>query len=354
MKRLAVLTVIGLLGAATVVAATSDASALKPRKRSLGGSFEPLEGPKVLMSEARFSSSATETTIENGDGTYEGVWGLFPDQGVDQTEWVQRFTLPASTGVVTDASVCFSSDFGGSFDFDFLIFAANGNRPGTEQLRVAFRTPQLGAEEIECLLLPEIDFPTSTNRYFIGVQFSANDDILVLADENSPEAEPSYVRAPGVTGWERLGSNTTLSSDFEPFRNLALAINFDDQSGPTGSTDPCVEDAQTLCLGAGDRFEVRGSWVTNQGTSGQAQMVEFNRDSGWFWFFDVNNAEGLIKVLDACSFSDHYWVFVGGVTNVEVELEVRDSLTGFVKIYRNPLDVDFQPILDTGAFATCP
>ncbi|MEM6702035.1 MAG: hypothetical protein AAGA81_02650 [Acidobacteriota bacterium] len=345
-----------LLGATAVplAVAAQEAPQLQAKNRSLGGSLTPAEAPKTLMSKSRIASR-TVSTIENGDGSYEGVWGLIPGSGVDASEWVQRFVLPQSSGTVTEAAVCFSSDNGGSFDFEFLIFSANGNRPGNELDRIGFRTPQLDALVVECLQLPEINFPTTTDRYFFGVQFSANDDLLVLADENSPEEQPSYVRAPGVTGFERLGGASTLSG-FEAFRNLAVAINFDDgdgAGGPSGNTDPCVADAQTLCLNR-DRFEIKVDFATPQGDSGAAGAVKLADDSGYVWFFDQNNVEAVFKVLDGCLINQNYWFFAGGLTNVAVDVTVRDSVTGFQQVYRNPQGTLFQPIEDTSAFPTCP
>ena len=352
MKRFATLTLLGIAATLSVGATDSPAVELQAKTRSLGGSFKPLDGPQTLMSRAKVASK-TVTTIENGDGTYEGVWGLVDQDGVDQSEWVQRFTLPAQSGEVTDAAICFSSDFGGSFDFEFLVFEANGNRPGPELMRVGFRTPTLDPIVVECLTLPALNFATSTSRYFFGVQFSAKDDLLVLADENSPEQEPSFVRATGVTGFERMGGSTSIPS-FEPFRNLALAVNFDDGGGgQTGNTDPCVANSSTMCLN-GDRFEVTTSFATSQGTSGTAQVVELTNDSGYVWFFDEDNVEGVFKLLDGCAVNGNYWFFAGGLTDVSVTIGVRDSETGFEKIYRNPLGTPFQPIQDTGAFATCP
>ncbi|MEP6769608.1 MAG: hypothetical protein ABJC61_13125 [Acidobacteriota bacterium] len=49
-----------------------------------------------------------------------------------------------------------------------------------------------------------------------------------------------------------------------------------------------------------------------------------------------------------------WWVFAGGLTNVEVTLTVSDLHTGAVRTYRNPLGTAFQPLQDTAAFATCP
>jgi hypothetical protein len=64
--------------------------------------------------------------------------------------------------------------------------------------------------------------------------------------------------------------------------------------------------------------------------------------------------EVVVKVLDACTFNQKFWVFAGGLTDVQVTLKVTDTKTGAVKTYDNPRGAAFQPILDTSAFATCP
>jgi hypothetical protein len=137
-----------------------------------------------------------------------------------------------------------------------------------------------------------------------------------------------------------------LSGNSAP-SNVATALTF----GPDGGT--CVPNAETLCL-TGGRFRVTTTWSTNQGDSGVGTAVPLTEDTGYFWFFSQTNVEMVIKVLDACSFSDHFWVFAGGLTDVEVTLTVVDSLTGAARNYTNPQSTPFQPIQDTEAFTTCP
>jgi hypothetical protein len=62
----------------------------------------------------------------------------------------------------------------------------------------------------------------------------------------------------------------------------------------------------------------------------------------------------VIKVLNGCGVNNNYWVFAGGLTNVQVMLTVTDTQTGSVRTYTNPINTAFLPIQDTGAFATCP
>lgn len=51
---------------------------------------------------------------------------------------------------------------------------------------------------------------------------------------------------------------------------------------------------------------------------------------------------------------DRYWVFAGGLTDVQTRITVTDTRTGNIKTYLNLQGTAFQPIQDTGAFATCP
>jgi len=130
-----------------------------------------------------------------------------------------------------------------------------------------------------------------------------------------------------------------------------LVAFFDDLFFNAG---PCVDTATSMCL-SGGRFRVRATWHTTQPVaSGAGQVVKITPDTGYFWFFNAANIEALVKVLDGCGLNDRYWVFAGGLTNVEVDLTVIDTTTGDSKTYHNPQGQAFQPIQDTGAFSTCP
>ena len=47
-----------------------------------------------------------------------------------------------------------------------------------------------------------------------------------------------------------------------------------------------------------------------------------SNQSGLLYFFDPNNAEVLIKVLDTCAISDYRWVYVAPVTDLAFNLSV--------------------------------
>lgn len=86
----------------------------------------------------------------------------------------------------------------------------------------------------------------------------------------------------------------------------------------------------------------------------QMDAVDYGLDSGQsglLYFFDRDNAEVLIKVLDACAVNGHRWVFVAPVTDLAFKLEVREVATGKRWHYRNPRGGQTaRPRSDTAAF----
>jgi hypothetical protein len=128
-----------------------------------------------------------------------------------------------------------------------------------------------------------------------------------------------------------------------PYKGVTLQTG-----GPAG----CFPGGTSLCL-ADHRFKVEAAWRTADGRTGAGQAVALTGDTGYFWFFAASNVEAVVKVLDACTFNQRFWVFAGGLTDVQVDLTVTDTATGAVRTWRNPQGSAFQPIQDTAAFATC-
>ena len=128
-----------------------------------------------------------------------------------------------------------------------------------------------------------------------------------------------------------------------------------------GGGEAVVAEAAFQVAAAGDelllhggRFALSATWRDGEGNTGVAHPVALTSETGFFWFFDSGNVEVVAKVLDACASRGRWWVFLAGLTNVEVDLTVVDTRTGQRKTYRNPPGRAFQPVLDTSAFATCP
>jgi len=68
----------------------------------------------------------------------------------------------------------------------------------------------------------------------------------------------------------------------------------------------------------------------------------------------VGAGQALVKIVNACSYNDRYWVFSAATTNVEYTLTVTDTESQVVKTYFNPMGSPAPAVTDTSAFATCP
>jgi plastocyanin len=187
-----------------------------------------------------------------------------------------------------------------------------------------------------------------------GLDFTHVDQVVTFA---SGDAANKIVAVPILDDFDVEPTETFHAMLTAPTGGAALAdptmaaIDITDNDVDTG---PCIEDATTLCL-VGDRFRVTAEWQTSQGTQGAGNAIELTTDTGYFWFFDQNNVEVVVKVLNACVPPfERFWVFAAGLTDVEVQLRVTDTLRGATRTYSNPLGTAFEPIQDTQAFATCP
>lgn len=130
----------------------------------------------------------------------------------------------------------------------------------------------------------------------------------------------------------------------------SVTANFDNVVFKPAGT--CAPLPDVLCLNNG-RFQVEANWQTAD-NAGRGRVVKLTNDTGYLWFFNSDNVEVVIKVLNACSFVNRYWVFAGGLTNQGVNITVTDTKTGTSKSYVNIRGTPFAPVQDTNAFATCP
>lgn len=87
----------------------------------------------------------------------------------------------------------------------------------------------------------------------------------------------------------------------------------------------CVESDTVMCLRDG-RYEATLEWMTPDGEAGQARVARpRTSDSGLFYFFDYNNWEVLLKVLDGCIYNSHHWVYAASASDLGMKLVVRDT-----------------------------
>lgn len=204
----------------------------------------------------------------------------------------------------------------------------------------------------------------------LKAQVTSNSSVQLTWNDNSDDEDLFRIQTStdGAT-YSNIGdlpANTTAAniSGLAPGGDYYFRVRARNNEGSSAASNvvmitlpqiigPCVSNDLTMCLNDG-RFRIEADWRRSNGATGVGTAVELTDDTGYFWFFDSDNVEMVIKVLDACASRDRFWVFAGGLTNVEVEITVTDTQTGTIKTYSNPLNTPFQPIQDTDAFATCP
>src|SRR3954466_14262731 len=97
----------------------------------------------------------------------------------------------------------------------------------------------------------------------------------------------------------------------------------------------CFPLATHLCLGYG-RFQVDVDWNLPGGIAGKGQAVPLTDDTGSLCFFDNSILELVVKVLDGRAVNGHFWVYYGGLSDVEYRITITDTKTGMREIYTTP------------------
>lgn len=97
-------------------------------------------------------------------------------------------------------------------------------------------------------------------------------------------------------------------------------------------------------------YSVSMCYRTPDGTAGQARSgIWASSQAGLLWFFDRENAEVLVKVLNGCAYNGHRWVYVAPVTDLEFNLWVTGP-NGQRWIHSNTQGTTASTRSDTRAF----
>ena len=109
------------------------------------------------------------------------------------------------------------------------------------------------------------------------------------------------------------------------------------QASPAqASATGCAATDTALCL-AGSRFRASVRFVhPADGVERDAVAVPLTSESGAFWFFAPENLELMLKIVDGRNLNGRFWVFYGGLSDVEYEITVTDTETGAEQVYTNP------------------
>ena len=119
------------------------------------------------------------------------------------------------------------------------------------------------------------------------------------------------------------------------------------ETGPAQSPSACVAGPNALCLG--NRFRVEVTWRNGSGATGVGGAIPGVGSTGYFWFFEAENVELVVKVLDGAPLNGKFWVFYGSLSDVESWVKVTDTQTGKVKTYHNRPG-SLANLADTSAF----
>ena len=256
-------------------------------------------------------------------------------------------------------------------DGSFLVVWKSGSSPGSDQDSNSIQARGYTQAGAAVGLQKQVNTETAGNQFdpqvgavggreFVVAWHSRAVDDRVKARALTLEAQPQGTEFeaggatnersfhPGVAG-NGSGRSLVVYERDQQVRSQA----YDLPCATGGGNFECVETATNLCLN-GDRFEVTAIWRNVQGANGPGNAVELTPDTGYFWFFDAANVEAVVKVLDACVINGRFWVFVGGLTDLNVDIVIEDVETGTIREYENPLGAAYQTVNDTDAFATCP
>ncbi len=148
----------------------------------------------------------------------------------------------------------------------------------------------------------------------------------------------------GAPGFDALYGHGVVQAD-------AALTRLDDIVAVEG--EGCVATAERLCL-LQNRFAVEVSWTDYAGISGPGIVHPLTGDSGLFWFFNPENVEILVKMVDGCSFNGHYWLYAAATTDVEYHLKVTESARGTIRTFDNPLGTASPAFTSIDAFPCSP
>ena len=177
-------------------------------------------------------------------------------------------------------------------------------------------------------------------EYWLTVTDTLHDRVVVYRNPPGEICGRGDSKAFGEPAGVAAASPGILSRQAEPTPSIPKRI----ESPAEGEN--CRPGA--LCLLDG-RFEVTARWTKADGESGVATPLPGADATGYMWFFSPGNIELAVKALDGVAINNAFWVFAAGLTDVDYELTVTDTVAGVSKTYSNP-SRPFCGLGDTSAF----
>ena len=233
-----------------------------------------------------------------------------------------------------------SFDLDRSAAVDYRVFAYDGtgfSRSSNTVRGMPFQDPDSPAEDGRVTAIPSGE--TSVELSWTGRWTRAARGTLWIEARN-----PASGWVEMAASAPALGSTVVTGLEAETpytFRLRTGSADYSEEiSVTTGAFEgACREGSGYLCL-RNRRFELRAHWSKPDSPgeygAGTAVPVDVSDESGLFWFFEPENIELVVKVLDGRALNDRYWVFFGAMSDVEYWITVRDAETGASQTYHNP------------------
>ncbi len=189
-----------------------------------------------------------------------------------------------------------------------------------------------------------------------GTDFEASSGVLTWADG---EIGPKEVLIPITDDNEAEPSETFTVVLSAPEGGVILGP---DSVSTVRITDDdsvaqeCQASINVGCVGPDARFAVEVTVDTGSDVFPGSNFDIGLRDSTLFYFFSQNNAEMLVKVLDACNRDDAlrgFWVLFAATTDRGFTLEITDTVSGEQRTFTNELGNRADAVLELPAFETC-
>jgi PKD repeat protein len=201
------------------------------------------------------------------------------------------------------------------------------------------------------LILKVLDGTGINGHYWVFYGALSNVEYTVVVSDSVTGSSVTYSNPTGT--FASVGDTSALPGDekappVERFVEVPESQWLGRVTASTVLPEECVPSDTVLCLND-SRFQVEVSWRDFEDRTGVGRTLPLTSDTGSFWFFDGENIELVLKVLDGGAINGHFWVFYGALSNVEYTITVTDTDTGAVRTYFNPLEA-FGSVGDIEAF----
>ncbi len=339
------------------------------RARRYDAAGAPLSGELPLNSTQAGDQAAPAIAAQPG-GRFVATWASFGQDGSSWGIFGQRFGTPLEPCAPGPTTLCLNDD---RFEVEVSWATALGSSGQGQAIQLTADTGYFwffGQDNVE-IVLKVLEACSPFGNYWVFAGGLTNVQATIVVTDTESGETHAYGNPLGTpfqpiqdAGNFIVCNNLPTKTPAPPLDSAQVPAAWSDSPNGAGSawrlvaevdTSPCLPGAETLCLNGG-RFEIRVEWETFMGASGTGKAVPLTTDTGYFWFFNAANVEMVIKVLDGCGINQSFWVYAGGLTDVETRITARDSSTGLTWEAMNPQRTPFQPIQDVNAFPlpACP